>query len=400
MTDVEPFGYELAEALAPNGVPPPTDSWVPIFLTDLPDEPPVQPTLGDIGMLYPGARHVYTGPQESAKTLAAYIAGLHVIRHNGGTVLLIDFEMGAYHARSRLRELGATDDELQHILYLEPHDHATPERAQALVRLAPMLVIIDAAAGTYDMQGLDDNKRQDVGRIYALYIEPFWQAGIATILLDHVVKNAKQRGNYAIGSERKVGACDTHLGFEVITPISRGHTGLYKIHTRKDRYGYLKRGVLAELELTSNPLTHRITWEIKPATPSDDDHPWMPTNVMQKISGILEQQEEPISRNTIFSLVGGKRDVALTGIDHLVRLDYATETPGPRNSKLIAHTRRFTVLEWETQADPPLVPTGTPLVPGTGDPTGTTGSPPYGGNGTGHAATELPLVPNDDDIPF
>jgi hypothetical protein len=60
---------------ASNGTNPDRDSWLPLNLNDLPEQPPVHPTLGqlgNIGLLYPGKRHVFSGPQESAKTLCAY----------------------------------------------------------------------------------------------------------------------------------------------------------------------------------------------------------------------------------------------------------------------------------------------------------------------------------------
>ena len=39
---------------------PPTDSWTPQNLNDLPDEPPVKPDLGGTGLVYPGKRHVFS----------------------------------------------------------------------------------------------------------------------------------------------------------------------------------------------------------------------------------------------------------------------------------------------------------------------------------------------------
>lgn len=375
------------------------DSWTPIDLNTLPEHPPIQPTLGrvgDIGLVYPGKRHVFSGPPESAKTLAAYAIGIQVIR-DGGTLTLIDFEMGAYDARARLRDLGATPDDLAALHYLEPDQPATTERLQALLTLQPDLVIIDAAAGAYALQGLDDEKRMQVEAFAKLYVHGFWRAGIATILLDHVTKNAETRGAYAIGSERKAGGADVHLGFQAITPISRGHSGLYKIITHKDRGGYLKRGTLAELHLHSDPDTHAITWTFQPAEEVPEGQTWMPTKVMQKISGLLEQRHEPVSRNSIITEIGGRKDFAIKAIDHLVRLGYVTETAGPRQAKLIETSRPFTVLEWENQPAPSLVPTRSHLFPGTSHSLVPTGSPPYGGTGTGDGAPEPPLVPTEYD---
>jgi AAA domain-containing protein len=248
-------------------------NWEPLNLAHLDQRPPVEPTLGGVGLVYPGKRHVVSGPQESAKTLAAYAIALETIRQAGtvhgtvhGTVLLIDFEMGPYDARDRFRELGANDTDLDRLLYVEPETPATAETAFALVELNPTLVIVDAAAGAYDLQGLDDNKRSDVERFAGTYVRTFWLRGVATILIDHVVKNADQRGKYAIGSERKIGGADVHLGFEPITALTRGGYGLYRVATHKDRLGHLPRPRAAELELRSDPVTHAITWAFKPPT--------------------------------------------------------------------------------------------------------------------------------------
>lgn len=368
-------GEDLA---SPNGKAE-RDSWLPVNLADLPAEPPVRPTLG-FGLVYPGRRHVFSGPQESAKTLAAYAIGLDTIRHTGTPVALIDFEMGKYAARNRLQELGATTADFANLHYIAPEQPATLERISLVIALDPSIVIIDAAAGAYDLQGLDDNKRSDVEKFTHLYVRGFWQAGIATIVLDHVVKNTETRGKYAIGSERKTGGVDVHLGFDTILPIKRGSTGLYKIVTHKDRDGFLQRGTLAELHLTSDPSTHRVSWEFKQAEHVEPGEVWMPTKAMQKISGLLEAKTEPVSRNSILIEIGGRQDVGRKAIDHLVRLGYATETDGPRNAKLLQHTRSFTVLEWENQhPHNDLIPPNPDLIPDGVIPPNPTSSPPYRG---------------------
>ena len=130
-------------------------------------------------------------------------------------------------------------------------------------------MIIDAAAGAYDLQGLDDNKAPDVERFTRIYVRAFWRPEIATIVLDHVVKNTDNRGNYAIGCERKIGGTDVHLGFQP-TPRSRGGTGIYKITTHKDRGGYLKRGHLADLEVRATRPPTRSPARSSSSAPSSD----------------------------------------------------------------------------------------------------------------------------------
>ncbi len=205
--------------------------------------------------------------------------------------------------------------------------------------LAPSLVVIDAAAGAYGLQGLDDNKRADVEHFAAIFVRAFWLAGIATILIDHVVKNVDARGKYAIGSERKVGSADVHLGFEVVAPLSRGGTGLYKVTTHKDRGGWLPRPKAAELELRSDPATHAISWTFR--APSEESDGWKPTALMERVSHFLETQDEPLAGYRIEEAVTGKRDYVRLAIDSLVGEGFASETSGTKRGRLIASIRPF-----------------------------------------------------------
>jgi hypothetical protein len=401
MTSVESrFGWEDFNDLPtvdPDETP--EDSWEPINLAELDEKPPVEPTLGTTGIVYPGKRHVFSGPQESAKTLAAYAIGLEVVRE-GGSLILIDFEMGRWDARNRLRELGATPDDFTRIHYIEPDEPATPEKIARLLELNPQLVVVDAAAGAYDIQGLDDNKRSDVERFTRLYVTKFWRNSVATIVLDHVVKNVEGRGKYAIGSERKVGGADVHLGFEVINPIKRGSTGLYKIVTHKDRGGFLKRGKLAEFELASDTASHLITWEIKPTT-DDNGEPFRPTHVMEKVSRLLEPQDDPMGRNELVREAGGRGEIVRKAIDCLVSEGFfCTSQEGQK--KLVQSVRAFREAFDKPPPLPPL-PTASQPLPESSQLTASTASHPLQGEGgdavaPGKAETDHPLP--DDDLPF
>lgn len=320
-----------------------TDSWQPIRLSTLPDKPTVQPDLGGIGLVYPGKRHVFSGPPESAKTLIAYAILIELARH-GQPSILVDFEMGAYDARDRLYELGATDETIDLIGYIESDEPATPARIQTLVSARPALVVLDAAAGAYQLENLDDMARKDVERFNNTYIRPFWREGIATILIDHVVKVGKDRGRYAIGSERKLGASDVHLGFDTVTPINRGGTGLYKITTHKDRGGCLKRGKLADLELVSHPVHHKITCTVRPSVtvPETEQAAYFrPTHLMEKVSIYLEHQAEPVSRNAVAEALGGTKDYILKAISALVTERFVLEHDGAQRSRPVSTIRSY-----------------------------------------------------------
>lgn len=330
-------------------------SWEPINLAFIEDRPSVRPTLGGLGLLYPGRRHVFSGPPESGKTIVAYIELLSVVR-SGGRAILIDLEMGPWDARDRLRDLGATDTDLDLISYVEPTTSATPEIIAALVALAPALVVIDAAAGCYELSQLDDNSRRDVEAFARLYVDAFWAVGIATVVVDHVNKAAQQRGAFAIGSERKVGGTDVHLGFAAITAPHRGGTGHLKITVHKDRIGHLPRPP-GTLRLDSDADTHAITWTLVPETGSgstqDGDGDCQPTFLMERVTHYLGQQNEPVSRSTIERNVTGKGTYVRQALDTLVSDGSVTETTGP------GKTRLYTL----TTPARPLVPSSSHLVP-------------------------------------
>lgn len=316
-------------------------SWQPINLLALGDTPPERPSVG--GLLYRGARHVFSGEPESGKTFAAFALGLEAIRA-GGRILHLDFEMFAVRTRERLRELGATDDELARWVHVEPDAPPRPDDLESLLALEPTFAIIDAAAGAYDMAGLDDNARRDVERFARMIVRPLSLAGVGTVVIDHVTKNRETRGRFAIGSERKVGGVDVHLGFEAIRPLHRGATGLVKITTAKDRFGFLPRSHAADLELVSDPETHAITWAFRPAAQHDatgETGAFRPTCLMERVSRYLEQSNGQVSRNTVEADVSGKREGKRIALDVLTREGYVRETPGIRSARLVESLKPY-----------------------------------------------------------
>lgn len=319
-------------------------SWQPIDLRDLPEREQVQPRFW---LIYPGGRHVWSGAPGSGKSLIAAWVALNFIR-TGDPVLWLDFEQGPYRTRERLREFGATDQDFADFLYVEPQTRADEDEISDIVaRYQPALVVIDAAAGAFDVHGLDDNKRAEVERFASLVLQPFADRGVATLVLDHVVKASEQRGRWAIGSERKIGGADVHLGFDVpeTTPIARGRTGIVKVSTRKDRDGWLRAPILGTFELVSDPDTGRITCRLNEPGVGDG---WKPTALMERVSRYLEQHDD-VSRTQIEKAGLGKRaEYIRVAIDQLITDGYASETLGPRDARLTRSLKPFR----DTPSDP------------------------------------------------
>jgi AAA domain-containing protein len=315
-------------------------SWEPLNLAAPEYAKPAEPPYGS-GLLYRGKRHAISGPPEAAKTLLALILGLEHTRVDEGPIALIDFEMGPNGSRLMLQDLGATIDEIASVLYFEP-DRAPDLDAISLITDAGVtLAIIDSASGAYDASGLDDMKRKDTETFYRAWTKQLWQRGIASVLIDHVTKNAETRGKFAIGSERKLGTVDVHLGLTVVKQLHRGSAGLIKIHTHKDRPAYLQRPTAAELQLESDADTHAITWTFRPPAETTSNG-FRPTVLMERVSQFLLKQTEPVSRNVVEKGVTGEGTYVRLAMDKLVAEGYAVEERGPRRARLLTATRPFT----------------------------------------------------------
>jgi hypothetical protein len=214
--------------------------------------------------------------------------------------------------------------------------------AALLEARCPSLVVLDSFTAALSLHGCDSNSGAEVERFYPLIVNSLRAQGAGVLLLDHVTKSKDTRGRFSIGSERKLAAADVHLSFEAVRPFGRGKSGLVKITTHKDRPGHLPRPRAAELELTSDPETGAITWQIRPAEHTDLHHSFRPTNLMEKVSSYVEVcAGDAPSRNNVEENVSGKRDFVRLAIDALLAEGYLDEKPGPRNARLLISARSY-----------------------------------------------------------
>lgn len=334
-------------------------SWQPVDLLAVADAPPEPPTIS--GLVYPGRRHLVSGEPESLKSWLGLVICVEEIR-KGETVFWIDFEMGPRDVLARLRDLGLTNEEIHsQVVYLEPDEPLRSEAMADIVNLInerrPTVIVIDALAGALQLHGLDGNLGKDVEKLYRL-LEPFREHGAAWILFDHLVKDRESRGKWAIGSERKVGGVDVHLGVTARQPFGRGKHGVATIKTHKDRPGYLPRPRTGELSLASNTDTGNITWEISVASHEQTETAtvagFRPTVLMERVSTYVENCAEPVSRRTVEAAVNGKANGIRTAIDVLLAESYLVDN-GTGTRSAITSQRSFREAE-DMSASPASLP--------------------------------------------
>jgi hypothetical protein len=314
-------------------------SWEPVPLVGVDHAGSPAPELSGIGYL-DTLTVVYAEP-DGLKSWEEAVVCLEAIR-GGRNVIWVDFEMNAPIMLDRLRSLGATDEEIARFAYVRPSDPLTDEatraRVEALVeQLDPAAVVIDAMAGVLALHGLSAKSDDDIERLYSLILRPFRRPSTALRIIDHVVKDRESRGRWPTGSQRKLGGADVGLTLELIKPFSRGGTGKARIRVTKDRLGGMPRPYAAELTLTSDADTGRITWALEPVgETTDPEHDWRPTVLMDRVLEFLSRHDGPATRTQIKTGTGGKSEYVGQAIDFLLLDERIIETPGARNAKLIS----------------------------------------------------------------
>jgi hypothetical protein len=205
---------------------------------------------------------------------------------------------------------------------------------------ASRLAVLDGFNPLLGLHELDPNSGTDVETFYRLF-DPIRKLGVATVVTDNVVKSRDARGAWAIGSERKKSKAEVHLGMKTLEPLVRGGRGRAKIEVHKDRPGHLVRpspGLLI-LETTD---AGGISWRIQPDESHGGEREFRPTNLMEKVSRLLERSLDALSRNQIEEAKLGKREYVRVAIDRLIEEGYATEFAGARGARLVQLNQPFT----------------------------------------------------------
>jgi hypothetical protein len=334
-------------------------SWEAIDLTGLlaGDMEPVVPTLFErtdgICLLYPGLVHSFHGESESAKSLLLQAESVRLIGL-GHDVLYIDFESDANSVVSRLVQFGADADAIaDHFSYVRPEvSPASQTERKAMDRLLSRpysLVVIDGVTDALGVFGCSSMSNDDITRwIREVPKVIADRTGAAVVVIDHVVKDHTNRNRFAIGGQAKMAALTgAAYTVEIRQPLGVGMRGTVALRVAKDRPGgvrphcgpFTKRdrtqeAALVTIDSTANPSVMTVeAWGSGGEDESTTPGPFRPTNLMQRISDVVEHSAEPLSKSAAVRQSGGKRQAALQAFDLLVAERYlAAEAGGTRST--------------------------------------------------------------------
>lgn len=328
----------------------------PVDLTPYLDGSHVPPTPcyghrdDGVPLFYPGMVHSVAGESEGGKTwLALAVSAERLLA--GEVVTYLDLEDGPAGFADRLLALGVPADVIRdRFRYVRPEGRLTDAAREHLAAAldGASVAIIDAVTEAMSLHELDGRRGPEV----AAYLEllPRWIArqGPAVVQLDHVVKDAENRGRFATGSQHKLSGIDgPAFTVEPVQPFGRGLTGRSRIVLNKDRHGQLgphwvaiaghRRwiGDLVVESRDSGAVFARI------AAPAEQAGGFRPTVVMGKVSDALVKAGRPLSLREIQDRVSGKQQVVRQAVAALVDDGNLSIDTGPRGAHLHRLMRPF-----------------------------------------------------------
>ena len=265
----------------------------------------------------------------------------------------VDFEDGADGIMDRLAEMVIDPASITKFFhYIRPEGPLTD--ATALLRLtqASTLVIVDGVTEAMTMHGLNPLDNADVAKFNNLLVNPIASLGSAVVSLDHVVKDATNRGRYQIGGVHKLNAI-SGVSYLLANeqPFGRGMVGKSRLMTSKDRPGHVRQhgvrdpknpAVTHVADLVVNNRNPEVATEVT-LTPPSEHGDWRPHHLMARASSLLAGARESgrYSKTSLAMAMGGKKATALQAVDFLIQDGYASSQK-VGNVSYIVHVREYT----------------------------------------------------------
>lgn len=225
------------------------------------DPKPPKPTQygsfgGKLPLFYAEGVHWLQGESESGKSwVALQVAVEHL--QDGNRVAYLDYEDTKDNILCRLRDLGATEDEVTQFAYLN-EEHSLTMIIEAAPRFS--LLIVDGV--TTALGHVKSTVTEPAERL-TKWVNALPRKFKSSIMVDHVTKAKDSRNGMAYGSQAKK-AVVTGSSYEVTCDVkpSRGGEGLITLNNKKDKPGYLPgefRNRPLHITFNSDPKTGAVT---------------------------------------------------------------------------------------------------------------------------------------------
>lgn len=331
-----------------------TNSWAPLDFAAVLDGDLTAPTARLLTrrdgkqLLYPGEVHSISGEPGSLKTWVALLAIVQELEA-GNNAALIDFEDRAQNVASRLLQIGANPDHLrdpERWRYLRPDVALDPTSKTVLDQAVSgtTITVLDGVTEAMSLHGWSINDNDDVASYVKTLPRRIADQGPAVLQIDHVVKNADNRGRYQIGGQHKLASITgTAMKALVVRSGGRGEHGVVKVVIDKDKHGDVGPSghTIAEFHLDDTTPGQTYAWLDHPTASVDDDGNFRPTVLMERVSTFLLATPGSSSLNDIKRGVKGKAESIADAVDALIREGNIRVETGPRGTQLHYLTQAF-----------------------------------------------------------
>jgi hypothetical protein len=195
-------------------------------------------------LLYRGLANVIFGDGSAGKSSLAIAAAGNEIAQ-GRHVYCVDFELNLNIWLWRLGALGLMPEQNGEFFhYLEVRKGKRPP---AILRDDAVLSVMDSMTGALDAYGYEMNDASGIESVYRRAIDPFTDAGLAALVIDHPGHGDKTRPMNSIRKINRVQGAMYRMVAVEGRPLAKGRTGESLLYMFKDNAGGLgiPRGSIA-----------------------------------------------------------------------------------------------------------------------------------------------------------
>lgn len=305
------------------------------------EDPPPTPSIA--GWLYPGSTCTVFGEPDAGKSMLLAASTYRIVK-DGGEVLWVDYEMGEPRVVRRLLAFGLTPQEIAKSVRRVHYPSGIPGHELLDAYAGIDAAFFDGFTGLLGATGGSSNSDTDIDNVYSLILRPMSASGTAVLSLDHVTKDKENRGRWAIGSQRKIGAPDSAYVFDVVSKFKPGYGGKARLKSSRDR-----DGVLDVIEYT---LTGDMTWRLEDASLGDSTMRY--TGFMERISIYLEGASDKPSGADIERDIKGNNTARREALRALINEGYVEVGKGAHGA--LAHTSKKAYRESTDKGSSPTSP--------------------------------------------
>lgn len=295
------------------------------------------------GLFYAGQVNGVHGDSGTGKgwiVLTACVQQITAGRH----VVFVDLEDVPESIVSRLRLLGAADDGIvERFHYVRPTDPFGFFAVTSLVELVrdtqASLLVVDSLGEAFGLDGINEDKDNEVGPWLRAVARPLADAGAAVVLVDHSTK-ATDNPLHPSGSKRKRAAIGG-ASYLVTSPspLTAEGGGRLRLTCAKDRHGAFRRGqVVGTWVMTVDPIIG-TSWALY--APSDDETgpAVLPAELACRAAlRALEVEGAPMSLRALRATmtIKASNEIKTAGIDLAASRGEIVEGAGPRNARMFS----------------------------------------------------------------